>query len=187
MSRKLAKQIIGQSLISPIAAPPKPRQSAWMPPDRSVISPPITPTDSHDRQSSISSRESADQMHSADFEASNEYVSLMAEANMYSAFSNCSFSSWEPMDLPNELLPKILRFLDRKSLGKLITVNKAWAQVIIPLLYSHLTFKKSSFRQLKGLTQHLQEYHQKYRVMDISYISLIQTLQFIGIVYVFTC
>jgi hypothetical protein len=182
MSRKLTKQIIGQSLISPIAAPPKARQTAWVPPDRNMVSPPITPLEFPDRRSSVSSNDSADPSFSNDLETSNEYVSLLSDQNMSMAFSNNNFGNWEPMDLPREILPTILKFLDKKSLSRLITVNRSWAEHIIPLLYTHHTFKKTSIKQLKGLINHLQEYPHKYRILDIDYISYIKTLQFKGIV-----
>ena len=182
MSRKLSKQIIGQSLISPIAAPPKARQSAWMPPERNMCSPPITPVEIPDRRSSMSSNDSADPVLPQNSEISNEYVSLMSDQVVYGAFSNNNFSNWDPMDLPRELLPNILRFLDKKSLGKLVTVNKEWAQIIIPLLYSHHTFKKTSIKQLKNLTRHLRDYQAKNRIVDIDYLSFIKSLHFKGIV-----
>lgn len=182
MSRKLSKQIIGQSLISPIAAPPKARQTAWVPPERNMVSPPITPVEAPDRRSSLSSNDSVDPYISNEVDSSNEYVSLLSDQNVYGVFSNNNFGNWEPMVLPRELLPKILRFLDKRSLSRFITVNRQWAQFIIPLLYSHHSFKKTSIKQLKGLTRHLQEYPHKYRILDIDYISFIKTFQFKGIV-----
>jgi hypothetical protein len=179
MSRRLSKQIIGQSLISPIAAPPKARQTAWVPPDRNMmVSPPITPVENTGR-CSYSSNDSGNQLNEG--ETSNEYVSLLSDHTVIGAFTN-DFGDWEPMDLPREILPLILQFLDKKSLSRLITVNRAWAEHIIPLLYTHHIFKKTSIKQLKGLVVHLQEYPKKYRILDIDYISYIKTLQFKGIV-----
>lgn len=200
VSRRPSKQVVGQSLISPISAPPRARQSAWSPPVVSEVSPPgansYEPlTKGHRKSPSADSSASSDSsesfpgslprgdshIHHGGASTSSSFgFGYSSRQPSYKTPRICEELS--PMDLPSDLIPRILAFVPTADLYRWMTASKLWSSAIFPLLYSHIHLRKTSGRALHGLRKLLRSGEQD-RPIAISYASHIQTLSFDSIVF----
>ena len=169
MSRKHSKQIIGQSLISPISAPPRARETAWAGPEKRSFSPSIDPVDDE-----IS--------HSIDNDLVQEQLSQLSLQPSFPMKQPVVQRDWEPMDLPHEWLPKILAFMDVKTLASFMTVSKLWSSTIFPMIYSHVSFGKNAGKALCGFLKLLAQDSQN-QCISINYLSHVRSLSIQSIVF----